>query len=424
MCGLPVVWGLVLIGRRKDPSPPYRRWFRRLVALAILDTLVAALCLHMALMGQRNPGAAQLSLKPPKVLGVLTDSKYPGPGVKLSEVNERGPAKGAGLQVGDVVHRVDGQPVDSSEALRKAIQASKPGVALQLEVEHAGERREVSLLPVEASALDSAPRGLFEPMNPEEPVMPRELRNQVGLWLVLGALLILWAVGRRRGADWRPLGVMAVLVASGLGSLVTMKGLTALLGGPSRGAALVAVWMQALVIVLVSWWIVRRTAAGTEASGGQGWFRTYLVSLGLFITLGMRVLMLLVWFSQMLGVLPNQNQHPMMEMAREGPLGALGWGLFIIPAALLAPVGEELLFRGVLLPWLTGWMGRVAALVLSAGLFASLHLFYGVFTGWIFFLGLMLGWARLTSGQLRPSILLHATVNSFALLMFARSLGG
>ncbi|MFL5348531.1 MAG: type II CAAX prenyl endopeptidase Rce1 family protein [Hyalangium sp.] len=424
VCGLPVVWGLVAIGRRKNPSPTYRRWFQRLVALAILDTLVAGVCLHMAVVGRHDPESARLSLGPPKVLGVLTDSKYPGPGVKLSEVKERGPAKGAGLQVGDVVHQVDGQPIDSSEALRKAVQAAKPGVALQVEVEHEGARREVRLLPVEASALDPAPRGLFEPVNPEEPVMPRELRNWIGMWLVMGALLALWGVGRRRGADWRPLGVMAVLVAAGLGSLVTMKGLSALLGGPSRGAALVSVWVQALVIVLVSWLIVRRTAPGTEAPAGQGWFRTYLVSLGLFITLGMRVLMLLVWFSQVAGVLPNQNQHPMMEMAREGPLGALGWVLFIIPAALLAPVGEELLFRGVLLPWLTGWMGRVAALVLSAGLFASLHLFYGVFTGWIFFLGLMLGWARLTSGQLRPSMLLHATVNSFALVMFARSLGG
>ncbi len=421
---MPVVWGLVALGWRKDASPTYRLWFRRLVALAILDTLVAVLCLHMTMMGRQNPEGAPLSFGSRKVLGVITDPKYPGPGVRLSEVDERGPAKGAGLQVGDVVHRVEGQPVDSAEALRKAVQASKPGVVLHLEVEHEGVRREASLLPVDASALATPPRGLFEPVNSEEPVMPRELRDGIGTWLVMGALLVLWLVGRRRGADWRPLGVMAVLVAAGLAALVTMKGLSALLGGPSRGAALVAVWGQALVIILASWLIVRRGAPGPEATEGRGWLQTYLRSLGLFITLGMRVLMLLVWLSLVLGALPNENQHPMMEMAREGPLGVLGWVLLVIPAALLAPIGEELLFRGVLLPWLSGWMGRVAALMLSAGLFAALHLFYGVFAGWIFFLGLVLGWARLTSGQLRPSILLHATVNSFALVMFARSLGG
>lgn len=424
VCGLPVVWGLVAIGRRRDASPTYQRWFRRLLALAVLDALVAVVCLHMALMGQQNPKEPPLPFGPRMVLGVITDPKYPGPGVRLIQVDERGPAKGAGLQVGDVVHRVEGQPVDSAAALRQAVQASQPGVALRVEVEHEGVRREVSLLPVKDSALAPRPRGLFEPVDPAEPVMPRELRNWVGSCLVMGALLVLWLVGRRRGGDWRPLGVVAVLVVGGLAALVTMKGFSALLGGPSRGTALVAVWGQALVIVLASWLLVKRSASGTGTPEGRSWFKTYLVSLGLFITLGIRVLMLLVWLSQVLGELPNQNQHPMMEMAREGPLGVLGWVLFIIPAALLAPIGEELLFRGVLLPWLSGWMGRVATLVVSAGLFAALHLFYGVFTGWIFFLGLMLGWARLTSGQLRPSILLHATVNSFALVMFARSLGG
>ena len=69
-----------------------------------------------------------------------------------------------------------------------------------------------------------------------------------------------------------------------------------------------------------------------------------------------------------------------------------------------------------------GSMGRVAALCVSAGIFASLHLFYGVLTGWIFFLGLLLGWARLASGGLRAPILLHVTINSTALLMLVRSL--
>jgi membrane protease YdiL (CAAX protease family) len=138
----------------------------------------------------------------------------------------------------------------------------------------------------------------------------------------------------------------------------------------------------------------------------------------------MRVLMLMGWASQVLAVSPEEGQHPLVRMAHEGPMGLVGWVLLAVPAVLLAPVGEELLFRGVLLPWLSGWMGRVAALMVSAGAFASLHLFYGVFTGWIFFLGLLLGWARLASGGLRAPILLHITINGIAMLMLARSLTG
>jgi len=178
------------------------------------------------------------------------------------------------------------------------------------------------------------------------------------------------------------------------------------------------------VLLIAAAVLFRRVAPGAEDPEPRDWLRIYFTSLGLLVALGMRVMVVVAWVSQVLGTMPGQNQHPLMEMARQGPMGVLGWGLLAVPAALLAPVGEELLFRGVLLPWLTGWMGRLAALGVSAGVFASLHLFYGVFTGWIFFLGLLLGWARLASGGLRAPILLHVTINSFALLMLARTLPG
>ncbi len=428
VCGLPVVWGLALFGRRWEASPLARRWFRRLLALAILDTLVALVCLHMAVAARQNPEAMKAPLTSQKVLGVITDPKYPGPGVRLAQVTARGPAKDGGLQVGDVVHRADGEPVDGHEALRDAVQASKPE-GLLLEVEHEGERREVRIVPVEASALAPAPRGLFEPSAPEGPEESEALeglrtmpRGWIGTSFVVVALVVLWGVGRRRGADMRPLAVLGVLGVAGLGALAALKGFSALLGGPSRGTLLLSLWAQGLILVAVSGLLVRRGAPGPEEAEGRGWLWTYFVTLGLFITLGSRVLVLLVWLSRLVSAVPGENAHPMLEMSRHGPMGVLGWVLLIVPAAVLAPIGEELLFRGVLLPWLRGWMGQVVALVVSAGLFASLHLFYGVFTLWIFYLGLMLGWARLASGGLRAPILLHATMNSFALLMFARSL--
>lgn len=343
VCGLPVVWGLAALGRRRGASPSYQRWHRRLVALAVLDTLVAVACLHVSVMTWRKEGVPE---------------RLPSP-------------------------------------------------------------------PVEVPAPAPQARGLFEPREPEAPRRVREAwKSGLGTLLAMGALLALWAVGRRRGADKRPLHVLGVLVAAGLGALATARGLSALLGGPSRGGVLLSVWAQGLILTGAAAALVRRGARGAEAPEARSWLRIYLAGLGLLFTLGVRTLLLMVWLSQLLAVSPDESQHPMTQLARGGPMGVAGWVLLAVAAVLLAPVGEELLFRGVLLPWLSGWMGRVASLTVSAGVFASLHLFYGVFTGWIFFLGLLLGWARVASGGLRAPILLHMTINGSALLMLARSLAG
>ncbi|HYH99187.1 type II CAAX prenyl endopeptidase Rce1 family protein [Hyalangium sp.] len=425
LLGLPVVWGLAALGRKREPSPLYQRWYRRLVALAILDTVVAAAFFSMTLTTWRNMGRPPPPLAPPKALGAVVDPNHPGPGLRFLQVDERGPAAAAGLQGGDVVLHAQGQPVDSIQALRDVLQAAPAGGTVQLEVAREGARREVGVVPVEASSLAPPARGLFEPQPSGEPVLARDVwRGGLGTVLAAVALLVLWAVGRRRGADARPLFVLGVLGVSGLGALATSRGLAALLGGPSRGTALLTVSVNALLLLLVAAVLVRRGAPEAPSPEARGWLGIYFASLGLLVTLGMRTLILMSWFSQVFAASPEQSQHPMMEMARQGPLGAAGWVLLAVPVVLLAPVGEELLFRGVLLPWLSGWMGHVAALTVSAGVFASLHLFYGVFTGWILFLGLLLGWARLASGGLRAPILLHVTINGTALLMLARSLTG
>lgn len=423
--GLPVVLGLTLLGRRPEAGPSYQRVYRRLVALAVLDIVVAAASLGLSAKSRNPPVLPEKLLAAPRVLGIGVDPEYPGPGLRLMQVDERGPAAAAGLHVGEVVLQAEGQPVSSSQALRDRIQAQPPGTPVRLEVESGGARREVSLLPVDASLLPTLPRGLFEPMPEGSPVLTRDVwKSALGAVLPVVALLGLWAVGRRRGADTRPLLALAALALSGLAALGVGRGLSALLGGPSRGVVLLSGVVNAGVLLLVAAVLVRRAAASAEAPAPHGWLRVYFSSVGLLITLGVRAMLLVSAVSQVLGALPDQNQHPMVEMARQGPMGLLGWSLLVVPAALLAPVGEELLFRGVLLPWLSGWMGRVAALGVSAAVFASLHLFYGVFVGWIFFLGLLLGWARLASGGLRAPMLLHVAINSVALLVLARSLGG
>jgi hypothetical protein len=423
---VPVVWILAALGWRKDASAPQRRWQRWLVALAILDTLVAAATVYTTVTKATDKKLAGLSPSTPaRALGVGLEPDYRGPGVRLLRVSERSPAQAADLRVGDLVHQANGKPVNSSQELQEVVRATPPETPVKLEVEREGVRKEVSVVPVDPRSFAPPPRGLFEPLPEEAPgvaVSPR--RELIGASLAAGALLLLWALGRRRGAGTRSLQVLAVLALALLGFSAAVRGAAALLGGATRGGVLLGMWAQTGLLCLASLLLLRRGGSTPPDEGARGWLRTYLISLGLLVTLAPRVLMLLVWLALLTSVSPEGNQHPLVGLVQQGSLGALGWVLLAVPAALLAPVGEELLFRGLLLPWLHTWMGRTAALVSSAAIFASLHAFYGVFTGWIFFLGLLMGWARLASGGVRAPILLHITINSFALLMQARSLGG
>jgi hypothetical protein len=57
-----------------------------------------------------------------------------GSGVLVSEVMDDSPAWRAGLQVGDVVTRIDGEPVTSGSALVQAVRSHQPGETVGVEV--------------------------------------------------------------------------------------------------------------------------------------------------------------------------------------------------------------------------------------------------------------------------------------------------
>lgn len=92
-------------------------------------------------------------------------------------------------------------------------------------------------------------------------------------------------------------------------------------------------------------------------------------------------------------------------------------GLLVI--GILAPITEELLFRGVLLGALLERYAAKWAVPVSAVLFAVAHLSQQVVTALM--LGLVLGWLRVRTRSLAPAIALHVVNNSvfFGLALFA-----
>ena len=86
---------------------------------------------------------------------------------------------------------------------------------------------------------------------------------------------------------------------------------------------------------------------------------------------------------------------------------------------IVAPVTEELLFRGFLhRGWAPSWLGVSGTIVLTSALWAVLHQQYNwVGIIWIFLMGLLFGWVRQRSGSTTLTILLHALNNLFATIL-------
>lgn len=100
-------------------------------------------------------------------------------------------------------------------------------------------------------------------------------------------------------------------------------------------------------------------------------------------------------------------------------LGAPLWTLLLVSAA--AGMGEEALFRGVLLPAFVGWLGLPAGLVLTSILFGLAHLVtrtYALLAGLI---GLYLGLLLVMTGNLLVPVVTHALYDLAALAFLLRN---
>jgi uncharacterized protein len=91
---------------------------------------------------------------------------------------------------------------------------------------------------------------------------------------------------------------------------------------------------------------------------------------------------------------------------------------------LLAPLQEELLFRGFFYRGLAPRLGVWPAILLTAAAWSITHVQYRwFFVAEIFLLGIVLGWLRARSGSTLLTAILHAMINALALLTVSLSAG-
>lgn len=88
----------------------------------------------------------------------------------------------------------------------------------------------------------------------------------------------------------------------------------------------------------------------------------------------------------------------------------------LVGGAVVAPIVEEIFFRGFVFPGLRGKWGWQKAALASAGLFALAHVVPTSFLP-IFILGLIFAGLYQLSGSIWPGILMHMLTNTVALLL-------
>ncbi len=184
------------------------------------------------------------------------------------------------------------------------------------------------------------------------------------------------------------------------------------------GAAVLLIATQ-VALLLVSWFLVFRPGAlaalpslpGRDPGGairaGIGW--------GLLAWLGATIASAgVVWLLERIGV----EAEP---QAAERAIQILDPWLVVLAVVILAPIAEEVFFRGVVF---NAWLrehGRRWAIIGSSALFALIHASVVAVVP-IFLLGLALAWVYQRTGNLLAPIAMHATVNgiSVALALLVR----
>lgn len=260
-------------------------------------------------------------------------------------------------------------------------------------------------------------------------------------WLLPGPLLLLWFF--RRGwlgprafqqAPDRPLGLMPLDLAVGfslmiLGSVAAVALIRVLFGPLGKDAPLHQL-APALVIgqllgqgSAVAYLLIRARGRGVGLSLARPW-RDLKAGAAGFVCAMLLVLMAMAAtaaLGTLLGDPPDALSHTLLSrVAQSEPSPA--WAVVMLSAMLLAPVLEEILYRGLGQTALLNTLGpawRWPILMLVSAGFAVVHL--GAVT-WhalpaLFLLGMVFGWLYERTGSLWPPILAHAGFNTLNLLV-------
>ncbi len=113
----------------------------------------------------------------------------------------------------------------------------------------------------------------------------------------------------------------------------------------------------------------------------------------------------------------DMSPQPVLEILLETQSGPGRFYLLFL-AIVLAPLSEEILFRGILLPVATRRFGVATGLIMTSAVFAIIHA-HAASAPVLFVLGISFGLAYLYTNTLWVPVLMHSVFNSASLLLVA-----
>lgn len=165
-------------------------------------------------------------------------------------------------------------------------------------------------------------------------------------------------------------------------------------------------------LVIFGFWYRKKLAASQERIAVRSAFHPWIVLSLLLLSVGLQYVV--SYLMNFVGILRPDWMHSYTELIDTAGIGTLS-PLIIIYSIIIAPVSEELIFRGVTLGYAKKALSVTGAVCLQAVLFGIFHLnmIQGIYAA---FLGLFLGYLREAGGSIAIPMLFHAFFNLFGSL--------
>jgi len=239
-------------------------------------------------------------------------------------------------------------------------------------------------------------------------------------------------IGPRDLRRWGPLATVAWTSAAGavyilaqlIGLLIFMAWWTAVspnvpikLAELETNGPLLAIVLVVSTPAIVG---VFALAAYLSRAGIKDYLGLYLPS-GKELTLGLFAMALIIPLSDFATWLSGLEAVPEFMSKTYESAKAMGMlPLLALAFVVMAPVGEEIAFRGFLYRGLAPRLGPVLAIGITAAVWGGLHVQYGFFLQLqILLIGLVLGWLRWRTGSTILTIILHGMMNAVAFAQVA-----
>lgn len=191
-----------------------------------------------------------------------------------------------------------------------------------------------------------------------------------------------------------------------LGGLVTLvSGLLTGLSAGTNATTLIVTTASTSIVTLIVFLAAKWAELSRHWVQTRPWFVLFWC-----VVAALGILIPSAWLQEQMPTLPNFAEDAFDMIMKDR------WGYFVI--GLLAPLTEELVFRGAVLRALLRWKSNPwVGITISAALFTLIHMNPAQMPH-AFLVGLLLGWMYYRTDSIVPGVIYHWVNNTVAYVMY------